>query len=73
MPQIRTGTPTPSRRVGRKPLFDDQIREAASAPDKYIFEKNRCVKESIRHRAIVLGYTVTTFADDNGGYVIKIS
>lgn len=72
MAEIRNEATIPCKK-GRKPLFDSKIKCVAGDPEKYIYEENRNVKESIRRRAILLGYSVTTFTDLTGGWIIKIS
>jgi len=72
MAEIRTGVPVRIKRKGRKPLFDDKINCVAGCPDKYLHELKRSTTEAIRHRAIMLGFSVQTFAAPEGGWNIRI-
>jgi hypothetical protein len=73
MAEIRTGVPVKMKRKGRKPLFDDKINHVAGKSDKYLHEFKKNTTEAIRHRAIMLGFSVQTFAAPEGGWNIRIS
>ena len=72
MAMVMIGEPKPFKTKGRKPIFDELIKNVAGKSNKYIYENDRNTKETIRKRAKALGYSIQTFADKSGGWNIKI-
>jgi hypothetical protein len=69
---IKYGEPKPVKKKGRKPIFDTKILSVAGKANKYLHETNATSKETIRRRALQLGFNVKTFSSAHGGWDIKI-